>query len=192
LQIKNKNVIKSQLKCFTLQNKTLLFFNKKIKMRNIIIGEGLDDLKFGMQREEVVKILGEPEDVDIFDYEETEEKSEAWHYDTIEVSAAFDEAEDWQLVSLAISSPECQINDKKLIGLAYNEALKVIETLELGELEFEDVTDEEDNNKKYKQIFAQDANISFWFDENLLSEIQWGPIWDIDDYDFEDEEDDDK
>jgi len=157
-------------------------------MRNIIIGEGLDDVKFGMQREEVVKILGEPEDVDIFDYEETEEKSEAWHYDTIEISAAFDEAEDWQLVSLAISTQDCQINGHKLIGVEYDKAVKIIESMELGELEYEDVTDEEDDNKQYKQVFAHEANVSFWFDENRLSEIQWGPIWDIEDFDEDEDE----
>jgi len=146
-------------------------------MNTIFLGEGFGKIKFGMLRDEVKGILGEPDDIDEFDYEDSDKKSVAWHYDELELSVGFDEEIDWQLVSIAVSKPDVEIAGKKLIGLTLEEAVKQIETLNLGEIEIEELKDEEDEDKEYKELYVDDSNISFWFDEDILTEIQWGPIW---------------
>jgi hypothetical protein len=152
-------------------------------MYKIFLGEGLDKIKFGMSRDDVKKILGEPDEIDEFDYEDSDDKSVAWHYDELELSVGFDQEAEWQLVSIAVSNPETELAGKKLIGLVFDEAVKEIEKLNLGDLEVEDVENDEDENStegeknNYKELYSDDSNISFWFDENILTEIQWGPMW---------------
>lgn len=144
-------------------------------MTKIFLGEGLDKLKFGMTKEEVKGILGEPDDVEEIEYEEDDDDiSIVWHYDQLEISVSFDkDDEQWLLFSIASSAPETELAGKKLIGKTFEEAMEEIKNLNLGEIEIEQ--DEEDEN--LKQVFADESSISFWFDENILTEMQWGPIF---------------
>lgn len=144
-----------------------------------MIGEGLEKLKFGMTRDDVKKIVGEPNDTDTFDYEDSDDKTEIWHFDEKEFSLGFDEDSEWQLMSIAISHPDAEIAGKKLIGMKIDDAKVEIGKMNLGELFIEEVEDEDDNEEKgiYKELFSEESNISFWFDENILTEIQWGPIF---------------
>jgi len=147
-------------------------------MNKVLIGEGLDKIKFGMLRDEVKAILGEPNEIDEFEYEDSDKISAAWHYDELEISLVFDEEIDWQLINIAISNPEAEISGKKVVGMSLDEALKFIEAQKLGEAAIMEKEDnEEDADDDYKEVFVEDSNISFWFDENILTEIQWGPNW---------------
>ena len=56
---------------------------------------GLEEVKFGFSRNQVKELLGEPSEVDSFQYEEDEDDglTESWHYDDKEISLSFDEIE---------------------------------------------------------------------------------------------------
>ncbi|ELR71893.1 hypothetical protein C900_02132 [Fulvivirga imtechensis AK7] len=143
-------------------------------------GRGLGQIKFGMSTAQVKDIIGEPDEVETYAYESEEgELSETWHYDNLELSLSFDEEENWRLVSIALSSPEATIKGQRLIGLNRNDLIKRLETLELGPLNFEDWSSAE--SPDHKLISADEVEVNFWLDEEELSEIQFGPLFDDED-----------
>ncbi|WP_026475420.1 hypothetical protein [Alkaliflexus imshenetskii] len=150
-----------------------------MEKKNVKLGTGLDGIRFGMTRQEMKMQIGEPSEVEEFTPEDEEDgKSEAWHYDELELSATFDELDDWRLTSLAVSSPEYLFEGIDLIGLSQEEVLQQVELMELGELELDSVADENEVEQEVGSI--AEVSLNLWFEEGLLTEIQWGPFWDED------------
>lgn len=153
-------------------------------IRDILAGEGLGRIKFGITGEELKEIIGEPDEIDSFSHSENDGDSddmmESWHYDSLELSASFDQLEDWRLVTLAVSSPDYLFEGKSLIGLERDELVKVLHELGLRDLEYEDWSSNE--SPDHKLISSEEAGVNFWLDEGVLSEIQWGPLLTDDDY----------
>ncbi|MFA6401982.1 MAG: hypothetical protein WCX31_10205 [Salinivirgaceae bacterium] len=148
-----------------------------MKLENIEIGIGIGPLRFGMEREEAKKLMGEPDEVE--EYDETEDmlgRSEIWHYDDQEISLSFEEGEEWTLVAIATSSEDVTIAGKKMIGLAKEEVFKFATEFQLGEMEEEQLTDEDGISSTVLSFYESGMNL--WFEDNLLSEIQWGALWD--------------
>ncbi len=146
-------------------------------MKDILIGKGFEDIRFGMTRSEVKKVLGEPDEVDQYSSsEETDDNTEAFHYDSIELSVSFDELDNWRLSSIAVSDADACIDGIKLVGLTDEELLEKVDALNLGEYDREDVSspDSPDN----EVITFQEASVNFWFEDGIVSEIQFGPLWD--------------
>lgn len=148
-----------------------------LKNQNIIIGQGIGDLRFGMPKDDVKSILGDPDEIEQYtDDEDDDNKTETWHYDELELSVSFDELTDWILATIAVSSIDFEFEGLKLIGLDYENVMKKISKLDLGEETKEDIP-EEDGIKQLLVSF-DDVSVSFWFEDEILSEIIWGPIWD--------------
>jgi len=146
----------------------------------IIIGKGLGDIKFGFTKEDLKNSIGEPTEIDTYNAtgEEDGYLTESWHYDDDEFSVSFDEEDNWRLTTIAVSSPDFTFNGKKLIGLSINDVLSEIEPENLGDNELEDLSD---NNTNQKLISFINSSLNLWFEDNLLSEIQWGVLWENED-----------
>jgi hypothetical protein len=144
-------------------------------MKEIIIGQGLGPVKFGMTRDQVEALLGAPDEVEenVDIDEDLDEAAEAWHYDELEMSASFDMEDDWRLGMMAISSEDATLNGKALIGLNRNQLLESLQDMGFEDLVFEDWSDEEDEDRHLVQSDA--SAINFWLEEGILTEIQWGP-----------------
>ncbi|WP_462317874.1 hypothetical protein [Marinilabilia sp.] len=152
-------------------------------MKKIELGKGLDNLIFGMTRDDFKKIMGEPDEVEAIENEEMpDELSEAWHYDEVELSASFDKLEEWRLTSLAVSSKDYSFEGVDLIGLSQQEVLDQLDIMGLGDISIEEVSDDEENSQQIATLL--DVSLNLWFDNGVLSEIQWGPYWDEDEEDF--------
>lgn len=146
-------------------------------MKNIQLGNGLDNLQFGMTREAFKAIMGEPDEVEVIENEDfPEDQSEVWHYDEVELSASFDKLEDWRLTSLAVSSPDYTFEGIDLIGLSQQEVMEQVEIMELGDISIEELSEDEANSQQIATLL--DVSLNLWFDNGVLSEIQWGPYWD--------------
>ena len=144
---------------------------------NIKLGQGLDKLVFGMTREEVREALGETYEKENFNpLEDDEGQSEAWHYDELELSASFDEEDDFKLTSLAVSSPSYLFEGINLIGLSQEDVLQQIELMAIGDVEIDSISD--DDNESQIVASIADVSLNLWFEDDHLSEIQWGPFWD--------------
>ena len=144
-------------------------------MKEIIIGQGLGPVKFGMTRDQVEALLGAPDEVEenVDIDEDLDEAAEAWHYDELVMSASFDMEDDWRLGMMAISSEDATLNGKALIGLNRNQLLESLQDMGFEDLVFEDWSDEEDEDRHLVQ--SDTSAINFWLEEGVLTEIQWGP-----------------
>lgn len=147
-----------------------------MNIKDIKQGVGLGEIKFGMTRDQVKAVLGEPDDVDQYsDSDLDDDASESWHYDELEMSLSFDEDADWKLVTIAVSSPNYEFNGKKLIGLGSDELMAELAKLSLGEFETDDWSSEEIPD--HKLVSFPDAQMNFWLEDGELTEIQWGPLF---------------
>ncbi|MFW6389409.1 MAG: hypothetical protein ACOCZI_02125 [Marinilabiliaceae bacterium] len=152
-------------------------------MKNIELGKGLDKLYFGMNREAFRDIMGEPDEIETIENEELpEDLSEAWHYDDLELSASFDKLEDWRLTSLAVSSPDYTFEGIDLLGLSQQEVMEQVEMMDLGDVSIEELSDDEENSQQIATLL--DVSLNLWFDNGILTEIQWGPYWDEEEEDL--------
>ena len=88
-------------------------------IKEIIPGSGLGAIKFGMTRDEVIKIAGKPDDVENLPgfEEEISDTLESWHYDEYEFSLVFDADYEWRLVSIAVSDPYFTYNGVSIVGM---------------------------------------------------------------------------
>jgi hypothetical protein len=147
-----------------------------MELKDIKPGEGLGQIKFGMTRDQVKKILGEPNEKENFSYTDSDEDfTESWHYDELELSAGFDEDVDWKLATLAISSDEYELMGKKLIGMSREELLATLADLDIKDLETEDCSSDESPDSLF--ISSEEKGITFWLEEGILTEIQWNPFY---------------
>jgi hypothetical protein len=73
------------------------------QLKEIKAGIGLDNIKFGMLREDIKNLLGEPDEIDTHTDNEDEGQTESWHYDDMELSISFEEIDGMRLFSIAVS-----------------------------------------------------------------------------------------
>ena len=148
----------------------------KVNLKEITIGSGLGDVKFGCSKEKLKYLIGEPDEMDSYNAsgEEDGYLTEAWHYDEYEFSVSFDEEDNWKLTTISISSPECTLNGNQLIGKSIDDVLLLIQDEDFGENELDDLSD---GNVDQKLISFLPASLNLWFENGTLSEIQWGVLW---------------
>lgn len=129
--------------------------------KEIIAGQGVGEIKFGITKEDLKKLVGQASDID------ADDEIESWHYDELALSAAFDKEEDWRLISVAVSSPEYTYNGETLLGITPEELVAKLENIGIDELEYEDVSENE------FLISAEQIGINFWVEDKEVTEIQW-------------------
>ncbi|MEQ6165674.1 MULTISPECIES: hypothetical protein [unclassified Ekhidna] len=148
---------------------------KKVQVE-IIPGVGLGKLKFGMSREDVKTILGEPNHQEITSYSEDEsDQSDAWEYHPLRLDLSFEEAEDWKLTILSVSSEDYLFKGSSLVGLNQDELMEELELLGVKDLEIEDMSSED--HPEQLLISSEALGINFWLHKDILEEIQWGPLF---------------
>jgi len=151
----------------------------KEALKEIKLGFGLGNLKFGISRAEVKLMLGEPSFIDKYSYSDSnEDLTEAWEYDELKLSLSFDEDEDWKLIMISVNSNFYKLKGENLIGLERGMLIKALENLNLGELNLEDCSEDDCENQKIIEI--DEKSINFWINDGVLDEIQWSPFF-IDD-----------
>ncbi len=143
-------------------------------------GIGLGVIRFGMKREQIRLILGNPEEVDNF-YLDNEEKceSESWYYDSIGLSLSFESEEDWKLITIEVDSGEYNLHGHTILGISKSKLYTILESLNISDLN-EEVTPLDES--EIHELISSDSNeINFWLEEEIVSEIQWGPFYKEDD-----------
>lgn len=151
----------------------------KKALKEIKPGYGLGVLKFGMTRDEVKLLLGEPSYIDKYSHSDSDEDlTESWEYEKLFLSLSFDEEEDWRLLLISVSSDFYELEGKSLIGLNQEELLDELDEINLGKLNLEDCS--ESKHEDQKVIEVDEKSINFWINDGVLDEIQWSPFF-IDD-----------
>lgn len=141
-----------------------------IDLSTIIPNQGIGQIKFGMTREQIKFILGEPDEVEDVNLEEVETIGESWHYDEIELSLSFDSENDWALSDYSVTNPISHISGKIHVGMNQQALLDCLE-----EMAWDDIETESWENGGAEEIYLIESaqnGIMFWMDEGVLSEIQ--------------------
>lgn len=148
-------------------------------IKNIEIGVGVGVVKFGMFRKDVLELMGIPTEKEIEKDFETGDAVETWDYENYGIAFSFDEEEEWRLETITINSSIFELNKVNLVGKNIQEIQDFIEKENLGEMEIEDYSTPETPN--HELIDVDEANMFFWFTNEVLTEVQFGVKWDDND-----------
>jgi hypothetical protein len=139
-------------------------------------GEGLGSIKFGMTREQIQTMLGEPDEKESYTHDEQgEDITESWHYDDKEISVSFEKVEGWKLCTIAVSDPACTLDGHNIIGMTREELEDVLEDMGITELIEDDWSTDE--TPDYISLTCEDQEIVFWIEEGIVMDVQWGPFF---------------
>jgi len=141
-------------------------------MQKIKLGTGIDDIKFGIGPNELVKQLGEPTEDEMSE----DDGLAILHYDEKNLSFGFSKEYGFRLLSVTISDEDAQIEEVSLIGSSLQEVLDKLEVLGISDIDIEDISSDEFPNQQL--VTAFEFSLNLWFDNDELAEIQWGPFWD--------------
>ena len=143
-----------------------------MNIKEIIPGSGLGAIKFGMTRDEVIKIAGKPDDVENLPgfEEEISDTLESWHYDEYEFSLVFDADYEWRLVSIAVSDPYFTYNGVSIVGMDKQDVMDMLEKNNIEISGMEDVSDEE--NPNLELVESDEEGLMIWFENDEAIEIQ--------------------
>lgn len=142
----------------------------------IVAGIGLGKLKFGMERNTVQLIFGKPEEKQNYSYtKEEDDLTESWHYDELELSLGFNQEDDWRLIEIAITSQDYRFREFSPIGLSKQQLIDKLKEKKVNDLQFEEWTTIE--SQSHELLSSESLGMNFWFDENILTEVQWGPLF---------------
>jgi hypothetical protein len=138
--------------------------------KNIQIGIGIGDVKFGMSPDQVKALLGEPDEVNkqVYSDEDPDYYSIEWHYDAIEMSVVFDMMETLELATISISSESFTLEGNSLIGNTIEKVMALLDKTDLSS-EWEELEEEEDNSRSFVN---EEEGLSLYFEDGLLSELQ--------------------
>lgn len=140
----------------------------------IKLGKGILDVEFGMLRAEVEKILGPADDIGEYSLS-PQEASVTLFYTKIGLSFTFESVDQYKLSYISVLDDKYKIFEFIQIGLSKQLLLDEIEHYQLGDAEFENVSSEE--FPTHELMFFPNENLHLWFDDNSISEIQFGPFW---------------
>ena len=149
-------------------------------LTTILPGVGLGKIRFGMTRDQIKFILGEPEEVDNFYLDDAKKcESESWYYDSKGLSLSFEAEEDWKLITIEVDEEGFTLQGNTVIGISKKELYVLLEELDITDL-YEEATPM--NETETHELVSSDSfEINFWLEENRVSEIQWGPLYSSED-----------
>ena len=143
----------------------------KSELKNIELGIGIGSLKFGMLPNQVIEILGEPDEKMKEEYskEDPDFFSEEWHYDDIELSVSFDMLDNLELSTISVSSNEFLLDNKAIIGMKREQVEQILKEMGINSQweEFKEI----DLNSDL--ISNEEEGLSLWFEKGKLKEVQW-------------------
>jgi len=143
------------------------------KFIDIKSGTGLGELKFGMNREELKSLIGEPDEVEQYSLSgDEDDQTESWHYDELELALSFIKVDDWRLVSLTTSSEESVFKGTEMIGLSQKDLKTELKKIDVNDLEVEDCSSADTPNLKL--VFSMIEGMNFWLEEGVVTDVEWG------------------
>ena len=144
----------------------------------IQIGKGFDKIKLGMSEAEVQQILGNPDEVDEITYPDGG-TSKTLSYEDQGFDLTFESDNNHRLSYISFFKDDFHIMDKIKIGVDKKKIREITQKKEFSEPILEDLSDEEFPDNELMSFDKE--NINLWFTEEVLDEIQIGPVWKDDD-----------
>lgn len=138
---------------------------------------GFDKVRFGQTREQVLAILGQPDEIEEDQQygDSPEEKTTIFYYDELCLSLSFEKEEGYRLMEISFDAADFVLCNSIRVGMSFDEVMNAAKTLNLGEGWEEDVSDLVDSTENVKVWAYEDSNVDFYFEDDVLSTIQIGP-----------------
>jgi flavin-dependent dehydrogenase len=139
----------------------------------IILGQGLGEIKFGLTMDEVEAIMGKPEEVE--ESEEDEEfEYEVWNYWEEGYSFYFDEDDDYRLGLIETANEEVTMFGKKIFQMKQAEVEELLKANGLSDQEKDTLETGE------KHITYEKEMLDMYFEKDVLITIKFGVFVDDD------------
>lgn len=135
--------------------------------KDIRLGKGLGKIKFGLTRDEVEELIGEPEEVEESD-EEDEFEHEAWNYWEEGYSLYFDKEDDYRLSCIETANREVQLWDERIFEMSQDQLKTLFADHGIEGLEEEEMEGGE------TRISYESEMIDLYFDEDQLIAVNFG------------------
>ncbi|MGB3466724.1 MAG: hypothetical protein WBA74_15700 [Cyclobacteriaceae bacterium] len=148
---------------------------KEHEIKNIVPGEGLGIIKFGMTKDQLKLILGNADETET-DYTDgiEDEDIETWHYDELDLSVQFSESTNYRLISIATGADYAEFEGATLIGKDRDFLVDHLEKAGVEDILEEEIEDE--SGEKVKILVSDELGLNFWMEDGAVSEIQWIPM----------------
>lgn len=138
---------------------------------------GFGDLRFGDSREQVETYLGKPDSMEVDDTL----NDIIWYYDFLGGYVSFDEDDEYRLGTIEVSSNLFTTNNQSLIGKSKSEVLSYLNDWGIKDPEVTRSYLEEENDQRSLLLYFEAECLYLWFEDEYLTEIQWGYIVDDND-----------
>jgi len=160
---------------------------KKLKME-ILLLEGLDEMKFGDAPEMVDGVLGKPQEVENLGEEADEDLDTIlWNYDKEGLSVFFEGKNNHVLSCFETDNAEATLFGKKVFNMSEEEIVALMKEEGLTQI------DSEVEEWGEKRVSFDEGLIDFYFQDGKLVTVNWGVFVNEDGEieEFEDEADED-
>ena len=140
----------------------------------IVLGGGIGKILFGITKEELVEILGVPDEIEKPD----DVKGLNWkvyNYDSIGCSFSFNSDHEEKLVEISIENGYFHVHNLIRVGLKKEELLKLGSKLRLGKKVIEDLRSEEYPAREL--ISYAQSGLGFYLDDGIISAIRILPLY---------------
>ncbi|MBB6609574.1 hypothetical protein H7F15_00855 [Pontibacter sp. Tf4] len=135
--------------------------------KDIRLGKGLGKIKFGLTRDEVEELIGEPEEVEESD-EDDEFEHEAWNYWEDGYSLYFDKEDDYRLSCIETANREVQLWDERIFEMSQDQLKALFADHDITNPEVEEMEGGEIRISYEKEM------IDLYFDEDQLIAVNFG------------------
>lgn len=133
------------------------------------IGVGLDNLIFGMSENDVMAILGKPDEIDMY-----LSFAITYCYNTMMIKLRFDKVEELKLYDIEIFNPHVIMFKQKLIGKSKSQIKSILKKLGYTKIEHEDYACYDMDG--FETLFSDEIGTFFAFEFNKLIHIDIEPI----------------
>lgn len=144
----------------------------------ILPGKGIEGITLGMSREEVISVLGEPEDTFMDEFED-ESDSETFDYSSVEMSFDFGSEDGYKLNTVRSYRKDIRLFDQCIVGLSVDKALALF-AKHSHEPEEEVFEFTDDDGVDVISLEFDSLGLTVWFSNDSLDCVQIGTFWEDD------------
>jgi flavin-dependent dehydrogenase len=135
--------------------------------KEIKIGEGIGQIKFGLTMDDVEAIMGEPEEIEESD-EEEEFEYQVWNYWEEGYSFYFDEDDDYRLGLIETANEETKLFGQKIFEMTQAEVETLLKAKGFSEPEKDSLETGE------KHLTYEKEMLDMYFDKDALVTVKFG------------------
>ena len=134
--------------------------------------EGLGPISFGMKRDQVIEILGEPDDQEsLLSADMDLPPIEIMHYDKLGLSLEFELDNEYELINIAISEGDYSIKGKTFIGKTFAELLEHFVSLGYTQFDFNNL--EKHKPDEEETVYSYETGLKCWIEDMKVVEVQF-------------------